>query len=602
MAKDKVIRMDYYGVLKYARALAASEGLQVEYFDPTPGGVNCPHTERNKIHLPRPDPTWNDRKWLQWLDSTGHEIGHNMPENKDGFDTLDRLKLDTQSFYGSALNLIDDHRVDKTRCDKYRGMKDYHLKGQAYHVGKVGEMDWHQITKNHTNKNAKAMQTMLAFDVQARQEWLSSMSGMEYPITNQFDAEQIKWFEKLQKYTDRYLEIETSEQEVEFLDDVLKNVFEIEPEQEKQKAKQPDGKGNGKSQKSGEGQEGQKDQEGKGKSQKDGEGKEDGEGDDDVVDYEQFLNHKPSEDDQKDRGQRKDMHIDYRSYKGSRTYSPHTDETMKIVDFHSGKIPNNFNSMNYRRTSKGDVDRVVHALNIPVLVGETRRLLQVLTRKRNFYNQKKGRLDTSKIYRVCSPDEGLQERIFKTKTESNALDTAVSILVDYSGSMSGLKCHTAIAAAVALEQLCKMMRINCEVSGFSENGPDYNYHYIFKPFGQNVNDDKFIEDMCKGTVCMGSNADGDNILMAYHRLQAQKNKRKVLIILSDGSPASSRGDCYGFTLDVVKGIEARHDVDIIGIGIQDDNVKGIYTNNKVIWKVSDLPKALIQTLEYCILH
>jgi cobalamin biosynthesis protein CobT len=100
---------------------------------------------------------------------------------------------------------------------------------------------------------------------------------------------------------------------------------------------------------------------------------------------------------------------------------------------------------------------------------------------------------------------------------------------------------------------------------------------------------------------MSNNADGDNILVAWHRLMQQKQKRKVLIVLSDGSPATWAGDAYGFTKDVVKGLEARGDVDIIGIGIEDDNVERIYKTNKVIWNVSELPKALIYTLEHVIL-
>ena len=100
---------------------------------------------------------------------------------------------------------------------------------------------------------------------------------------------------------------------------------------------------------------------------------------------------------------------------------------------------------------------------------------------------------------------------------------------------------------------------------------------------------------------MANNADGDNILVAWSRLMQQKQKRKVMIILSDGSPAGYRGDVYGFTRDIVKRLEARGDCDIIGIGIKDDNVKGIYKTNKVIENITELPKALIETLEHVIL-
>ena len=599
MATDKVVRMDYYGMLKYARALAASEGLGVTYFDPSPECPAVPFTSRDSIHLPRPNPTWSDEEWTRWVDSASHEIGHNMPENRDGFDLLDELKIDTRSFYGSALNLIDDSRTDRTRCEKYRGMLDYHNKGQSYHMSKIGEMDFKKITDNYTNKNAKAIQTMVAFDTIARQDWLKSMQGMEFPLVNQMDQEQLQWLEKLtDKYLDEYKELSKCKDEKAFLDKILKEVFEIDPEEEQKKAQQQAKQGKGKQSKDGQPQ--QSKGKGQGKPEK-GEGEESEEGQGDHCDYEEFLNHKPEETEKASQNSQ-DMHIDYSSYSGERSYSPHTDDTTKLIDWQSGKVPSNFTNSGYYRNDERDVHNKIAALNIPVMVGEARRLLQVMTRKRNYYNQKKGRLDTSKVYRVCSPDEGLQERIFKTKTENQALDTAVSILVDYSGSMSGTKCQTAIAGAVALEQLCKMMRIPVEVGGFTENGYQCNYHYIFKNFARPVQDDKFIRDMCQGTAIMGGNADGDNILVAFNRLMQQKTRRKVLIVLSDGSPASSRGDCYAFTKRIVQGIQARNDVDIIGIGIHDDNVTGIYKHHKVIWKIEELPKALIQTLEHCVLE
>jgi cobalamin biosynthesis protein CobT len=236
------------------------------------------------------------------------------------------------------------------------------------------------------------------------------------------------------------------------------------------------------------------------------------------------------------------------------------------------------------------------------MVGDARRLLQVMTRKRAFYNQKKGRLDTSKLYRVCNPESSLSERIFKQKQDSQALDTAVSILVDYSGSMGNRKIVKAIAGAIALEQLCKMLRINCEIAGFTEYSSQKNYHFIFKNYNQPVGDDRFLENMTVASRMMNNNADGDNILVAWNRLMQQRNRRKVLIVLSDGSPAADRGDAMAFTQKVVKGIEDRHDTDIIGIGINDDNVSLIYKNHKVINNISELPKALIDTLEFIVLH
>lgn len=601
VAAERVVRMDYYAMLKYARTLAASEGLSVEYFDLGGEGPQGPHTYRNKICLPKPNPLWSDQEWADWMDGACHEIGHNMRENRDGFDTLDRLKIDGNSMYGSFLNLIDDQRVDRSRCEVYRGMMEYHTPSQLKHVQDAGKHDWSMIREN---KDAKQLLAMLAFDTECRQDWNRGLIGQEMPFLNQMDDECLKWYDKLvDKYHDRYVNLETSEDEVKLLDDILRDVFELDPEQEKKKAQAQAAKGEGSDSDTGkEKSDGQsceagegEDSEGKGKTPK-----EDNSGKDRKVNYEEFLKHKNTG---KDSAQHKsNIYIDYSDYSSERAYSPHTDSSTLVINMYKDKLPSALTGSRMGRTSKGEVETQIGNLNIPTMVAETRRLLQVKTRKRNFYNQKKGRLDTSKIYRVCSPDEGLQERIFKQKTESDALDTAVSVLVDYSGSMSGTKISVAVASAVALEQLCRMLRIPCEIAGFTEPSADENWHYIFKEFLVPVNDEKMIESMVQASKVMSNNADGDNILVAYNRLMQQRNKRKVLIVLSDGSPASGRGDTYGFTKRVVSGIEARHDVDIVGIGILDRNVTFIYTNNKVIRDLNQLPKALVETLEFAIIH
>jgi len=243
-------------------------------------------------------------------------------------------------------------------------------------------------------------------------------------------------------------------------------------------------------------------------------------------------------------------------------------------------------------------------LNIGSMTGQARRLLQAETRKRPHFNQKRGRLDTSKIFRVTMPENSASERIFKTKDVSKALDTAVTLLVDYSGSMMcENKIGVASASAVALTNLLNVLRVNTEVLGFTEcYSTDKNHLYVFKPFGINVPEDKLVESMSKAFGSISNNADGDSILIAQHRLLQQKNPRKVLIVLSDGSPAGNRGDVDGFTQKVIKNIESDKKVDILGIGIKDTNVSRLYKHHKVVWNIEKLPEVLIQTLESVILE
>jgi cobalamin biosynthesis protein CobT len=165
------------------------------------------------------------------------------------------------------------------------------------------------------------------------------------------------------------------------------------------------------------------------------------------------------------------------------------------------------------------------------------------------------------------------------------------------------KIQVAISGAVAFANLLTTLRVNTEVMGFTESyEDDNNVSYVFKPFGKVVQQDTLIEYMCEGTKDMSNNADGDSLLVAYSRIMRQKTARKIIIVLSDGSPAATRGDIYGFTQEVIKNIEEKSPVEILGIGIMDDNVEALYKHHKVVYTLDKLPEVLIQTLESVILE
>lgn len=591
----KKIEYDYHSMLKINRAIAKSAGLDIKYMDDDNA---VPHTDGKTLFIPRPLPTFTPEEWHRWLNTNFHEVGHNIPECMDSWTELEKRQLGTQGFYGALNNLFEDYRVDKTRCHQYRGMMQSQESAMLYHVNKVAN---NPNLSAHKSKELDVIHTLLAFDTLCRSGWNKTLRGMETAFSKNFTSQQKRWFDKLvDQYSDMYSEgMETSANVFDTLDDILANVFEYDVEKEKEKNREQNQTA------SNPGNKGQKG-EGKGAQEGEGEGKDDKEGKprDNAaeVDYLELLesNHHAKID---PRGAKAPLKINYDSYKEAFHYTPHDDNTNKIIDFVTGINVREVTDSGYglRATNVATIDKYIAELHVPAMTQEARRLLQVMTRKRYTYNQKRGKLDTSKVYRVCMPHSSLSERLFKTKTESQALDTAVSVLVDYSGSMYGTKINTAISAGYALNALCSMLRLNCEIAGFSEKDDNINLHMVFKPFNIPVSDKDLKEHMSAGSQCMANNADGDNILVAWSRLMQQKQKRKVMIILSDGSPAGYRGDVYGFARDIVKRLEARGDCDIIGIGIDDDNVKRIYKTNKVIWNITELPKALIETLEHVIL-
>ena len=611
MAKYRPIGLDYVANLKFARAIAESAGLNVKFFDPSTDEFPVPRTDSKTLYIPQASPRFTDDEWAAWYDVMFHEIGHNMPENRGTLKWLQEQKIDPQkSFFGNLLNITDDHRVDQHRVEKYRGMAQAHNHAYSDFMQAQDFKGLKEAAK--VDKYAKALCAAMAFDTVARGQWNPGARGFEAKFIDGLDAEGLKWVEKLtDNYLDDYLECDNCEKTRKFTDRIMKEVFDFDPEEEKQQAKQASKPEPGENEEV-EGEEVEAVAEDEGDEEGEGQGK-DGGGDGDSDGKPQEGKQKPPkkgkskvkyEDIVKLQHQHGDagysnsqLTIDYSTYKDLEEYRPYTSEETDVHDF-SSNVPSRYR--NSRRTSAHTINALTSKLNIPAMVNEARRLMQVMTRKRVYFNQKKGRIDGSKIYRVCVPDNPIAERIFKTKTESSALDTAVSILVDYSGSMGGYKVELAIASAAALESLCRMMRLNVEIAGFTEPGHK-NAHLIFKPFNKPVNEASLIEYMCYGTSHMGGNADGDNILIAWERLSMQKQKRKILIVLSDGQPACSRGDAYNYTKNVIASVEKEPNSDIIGIGIHHDEVTRLYKHHHVINNLEQLPKALIQTLEHCII-
>lgn len=193
--------------------------------------------------------------------------------------------------------------------------------------------------------------------------------------------------------------------------------------------------------------------------------------------------------------------------------------------------------------------------------------------------------------------KGFNERVFKQRFENDTLDTAVSLLVDFSGSMGGTKIATAIHSALLLaEAINTSLRIPLEVLGFSDQGKS-SIISIFKTFDLPCSTEILKDRMLRSTRYMIQNADGEAVLYQYSRIKPRKEKRKIMIVLSDGSPASDRSGSSRHMEEVSKRLKAQREVDLYGIGICDDNVERYYNESKVIWDPEELEDALLSVIE-----
>jgi len=232
-----------------------------------------------------------------------------------------------------------------------------------------------------------------------------------------------------------------------------------------------------------------------------------------------------------------------------------------------------------------------------------------------------GRLNASALSRLAVNDD----RVFRRKTEVTSKDVAVELLIDMSGSMDGSKIHTAAQTAYALCNVLERIGIQCEAVCFTTGmgncgdhaamqaeeakiGRKYSrseqlYMPILKSFNERLSTDvKKRFGWLPYTQSMRNNVDGECVEIAGMRLMGRKEKGKILMVLSDGAP-----NCYGNTRTlgphlkkVVENL-TRAGLNVIGIGIESNDVERFYPKHMVLNKVEELPLAVMKELRQLIL-
>ena len=236
---------------------------------------------------------------------------------------------------------------------------------------------------------------------------------------------------------------------------------------------------------------------------------------------------------------------------------------------------------------------------------QVRRLLQIRAKVQVEYGMKKGKLDSSRLARVCFDAPGYNERVFKHKVRNTTLDAALTVLVDMSGSMGGDKALYALASSLLLNEVCSTLGIPLEIIGFSDAHSSETWGsvpsmFIYKSFFDlKVSERDLIDWFAMSSNHMNGNPDGENILWAHDRLVKRKELRKLLIVMSDGSPAASRGSLglKTFTRDVIQEIEKSKHVEIYGLGLLSSSVTEYYKENSVVNSPQEIPSKLLTLIE-----
>jgi hypothetical protein len=240
------------------------------------------------------------------------------------------------------------------------------------------------------------------------------------------------------------------------------------------------------------------------------------------------------------------------------------------------------------------------------------------------------------------------DQLYVQYAETDAGDVAVAILCDCSGSMSR-KHKLCRLAAMAMSSALRQVQIAHEVSGFTtmtsesvnrnrwakDKGQEYHAKFAemrralleaqnrgtdVRRFARELYGHSSFSSVDRATLCvpfhvrfksfesedarglvnisaLEQNLDGEAVLWQAQRLAERGERRKVLFVLSDGLPAGSRDNEQGarYLKEVIDRV-IESGIEVYGLGIQSEHVKGYYPVWWVCQEIADLTEVAMTGL------
>ena len=300
-------------------------------------------------------------------------------------------------------------------------------------------------------------------------------------------------------------------------------------------------------------------------------------------------------------------------------------ESYKVYDHNYDEIINAQELCDYKELEKlrRNLDQQVFTFQ-PLIVKIANRLQRKLLAQQNRhwdFNMEEGYLDTSRLAKIiANPNNKLS---YKVEREIEFKDTIVSLLIDNSGSMRGRPITVAALCSDILAKTLERCLIKSEILGFTtkawkggksrenwiKNGKPSNpgrlndlRHIIYKSADAPWRRSKKNLGLLLKEGILKENVDGEALSWAYKRLLSRQEKRKILVVISDGAPVDDStlsvnpGNYLEKNLrDVINDVEKNKNVELIAIGIGHD-VSRYYSKAVTIMDVDQLGEVLLNQL------
>lgn len=249
-----------------------------------------------------------------------------------------------------------------------------------------------------------------------------------------------------------------------------------------------------------------------------------------------------------------------------------------------------------------------------------------------------GVLDPKRLSRVVTGSRN----VFREREDRKEVDTAVSVMIDLSGSMEGYEARLAQQVAIALSLVMEKAGVSYEVLGF-------NNYFLHSGSATTVGAGNFSNDLAGGAsvrrafmkrakdslkgsdqfsryepvqlyefkgfdkrlvqerlglgvinrLAGGHNSDSEAVSVSAGHLRRRPEKKKIMFVLSDGQPCVS---CDFGSNHLAQHLRnqinevGKHGIDCVGIGIRSEAVRHFYPNYVVVRDLEDLPKQAFDQL------
>lgn len=234
-----------------------------------------------------------------------------------------------------------------------------------------------------------------------------------------------------------------------------------------------------------------------------------------------------------------------------------------------------------------------------------------------------GELDLQRLPSVYAHRRRRAPSIYKLPHMGLARDSVVTLLLDNSGSMRGRPIMMTALCADILARTLERCGVKVEILGYTtrawKGGQPYKNwmaadkppapgrlnelrHIIYKHADQTWRAARLNVGMMLREGLLRENIDGEALMWAHARLAKRHEKRKILMVISDGAPVddatlSANGPDYLEThlTDTITWVQAQKRVDLVAIGIGHD-VTRYYPRATVIKDVETLGQTMLDEL------